>query len=316
VNDQMRAVRVDRFGGPEVLTLVEADRPEPLGTEVLVRIHAAGVNPVDWKTRAGHSRLQLPFVLGWDASGVVSALGDGVTRFAVGDEVFGMPWFPREAGAYADYLTAPSRQLARKPARLSHTEAAGLPLAGLIAWQSLVDTARIQAGQRVLIHAAAGGVGHLAVQIAKARGAYVIGTARAEKHDFLRELGVDEAIDYTTTDVYSVVRAVDVVLDLVGGETGLRSIPTVHPDGVLISVPSRTSRAVVAAATEAGVRAASILVEPDGHGLEQLGALVERGNLRVHVDSVVPLERVADAHRLGEEGRSKGKIVLSVSDTG
>jgi NADPH:quinone reductase-like Zn-dependent oxidoreductase len=183
----------------------------------VVRIHAAGVNPVDWKTRAGHSRLRLPFVLGWDASGVVAALGEGVTRFAVGDEVFGMPWFPRQAGAYADYLTAPSRHLARKPTRLSFIEAAGLPLAGLVAWQSLIDTAELQAGQRVLIHAATGGVGHLAVQIAKARGAYVIGTARAEKHDFLRSVGADEAIDYTTTDVYSVVRDVDVALDLVVG---------------------------------------------------------------------------------------------------
>jgi NADPH:quinone reductase-like Zn-dependent oxidoreductase len=314
MNDRMRAVRVDRFGGPEVLTLVEADRPEPLGTEVLVRVHAAGVNPVDWKTRAGHSRLRLPSVLGWDVSGIVAALGDGVTRFAVGDEVFGMPWFPREAGAYADYLTAPSRQLARKPTRLSFVEAAGLPLAGLIAWQSLVDTAGVQIGQRVLIHAAAGGVGHLAVQIAKARGAYVIGTARAEKHDFLRSAGADEAIDYTTSDVFSVVRDVDVVLDLVGGETGVRSVRTLRPGGILISVPSSSSRTVVAAAADAGVRATGILVEPDGQGLEQLAALVDQGMLHVHVGAVLPLERVADAHRLGEEGRSKGKIVLSVAE--
>src|SRR4051812_14144178 len=150
----MRAVRIDRFGGPEVLTIVEVPRPEPLATEVLVRVDAAGVNPVDWKSRSGRSRLEPPFIPGWEMAGVVEALGDGVTRFAVGDEVFGMPWFPREAAAYAEYVTAPSRQLARKPAGLSFVEAGGLSLAGLIAWQSLVDTADIQSGQRVLIHAA------------------------------------------------------------------------------------------------------------------------------------------------------------------
>jgi NADPH:quinone reductase-like Zn-dependent oxidoreductase len=312
----MRAVRVERFGGADVLTLATVDRPEPIGTEVLVRVHAAGVNPVDWKTRAGRSRLALPFTLGWDLAGIVAGLGDGVTRFGLGDEVFGMPWFPREAGAYADYVTAPSRQLARKPAGLSFVEAAGLPLAGLIAWQSLVDTAHVRPGQRVLIHAAAGGVGHLAVQIARARGAEVIGTARAEKHAFLQSLGADQAIDYTTTDVCATVRDVDVVLDLIGGETGMRSAAMLRPDGLLITVPSATSREVVAAAAAAGVRATGILVEPDGHGLEQLAALVHDGLLRVHVDAVMPLERAADAHRLGETGRATGKIVLSVVDAG
>jgi NADPH:quinone reductase-like Zn-dependent oxidoreductase len=310
----MRAVRLERFGDPEVLTVATVDRPEPIGTEVQVRVHAAGVNPVDWKTRAGRSRLKPPFVLGWDVAGVVTALGEGVTRFAVGDEVFGMPWFPREAGAYAEYLTAPSRQLARKPTGLSFVEAAGLPLAGLIAWQSLVDTAKIQAGQRVLVHAAAGGVGHLAVQIAKAGGAHVIGTARAEKHDFLRSIGVDEPIDYTTEDVFSTVRNADVVLDLIGGETGVRSTTTLRPGGLLITVPSGTSRAVLDAAAAAGVRATGILVEPDGHGLEHLAALVDEEKLRVQIDSVIPLERAAEAHRLGEAGRTLGKIVLSVAE--
>jgi NADPH:quinone reductase-like Zn-dependent oxidoreductase len=175
----MRAIRQDSLGGPEVMRITDVARPEPGPTEVLVRAGAAGVNPVDWKTRAGGGMLgSPPFTLGWDVAGVVEAVGLGVTRFAVGDRVFGMPRFPREAAAYAEYVTSPSRQLGRTPASLSDVEAAALPLAALTAWQALVDTAAVQPGQRVLIHAGAGGVGHLAVQIAKARGAYVIGTAR------------------------------------------------------------------------------------------------------------------------------------------
>ena len=190
-------------GGPEVLELREVDRPEPVQTEVLVRVAAAGSNPVDWKTRlyGGNPKAvgEPPLILGWDVAGVVEEISRSLTRFAPGDRVFGMPWFPRLARAYAEYVTAPARQLARTPDVLTDEQAAGLPLAGLTAWQSLVDIAAVGEGDRVLIHAAAGGVGHLAVQIAKAHGAHVIGTARAPKHDYLRELGVDEPVDYTTT---------------------------------------------------------------------------------------------------------------------
>src|ERR671931_462550 len=220
---RMRAIRQESFGGPEVMRLVEVDRPQPLPTEVLVRVHAAGVNPVDWKTRAGQGMLRaLPFVVGWDVAGVVEAVGRGVTRFAPGDEVLGMPWFPRQAGAYAEYVTAPSRQFARKPDAMSFEQAGGLPLAGLTAWQALVETAGIGRGDRVLVHAAAGGVGHLAVQIAKARGAHVIGTARAAKHAFLRGLGADELIDYTATDFAAVLSDVDVVFDPIAEDYGPR----------------------------------------------------------------------------------------------
>src|SRR5262245_61551146 len=181
----MRVVRQLVLGGPEVLEVVEAPRPEPGPTEVLVRVGAAGVNPVDWKLRAAGGFLgEPPFTVGWDVAGVVEEVGYGVTRFAEGDRVFGMPRFPREAAAYAEYVVSPSRQLARTPDELSDVEAAALPLAGLTAWQALVETAGVGAGDRVLVLGAAGGVGHLAVQIAKARGAYVVGTARAEKHAF------------------------------------------------------------------------------------------------------------------------------------
>jgi NADPH:quinone reductase-like Zn-dependent oxidoreductase len=189
----MRAIRQQAFGGPEVLELTEVKRPVPLPTEVLVRVRAAGVNPVEAVIRSGQFPLlgQPPFILGWDVSGVVEGIEPGVTRFQPGDAVYGLQLFPRPASAYAEYVAAPSRQLARKPARLSHAEAAALPLAGLTAWQALVDTARVAAGQRVLIHGAGGGVGHLAVQIVRARGAHVIGTASAAKHDLVASLGLE-----------------------------------------------------------------------------------------------------------------------------
>jgi NADPH:quinone reductase-like Zn-dependent oxidoreductase len=310
---RMVAIQQDVFGGPEVLRLVERDRPEPDGTEVLVRVHAAGVNPVDWKTRAGHGLLRsLPLTLGWDVSGVVEETGLGVTRFVPGDEVFGMPWFPREAGAYAQYVAAPSRQFARKPAALTHAEAAGLPLAGLTAWQVLADTANIQPGQRILITAAAGGVGHLAVQIAKALGAYVIGTARAAKHDFVRALGADEVIDYTSTDPVRAVADLDVVFDPVGATNGGDWLSAIRPGGKLIPFALGDDPALLKEAARCGIAVAAVLVEPDGHGLEALGGLAETGRLRVEIETVLPLAQAAQAHEISERGRTRGKIVLKV----
>jgi NADPH:quinone reductase-like Zn-dependent oxidoreductase len=314
--ETMRAIVQHSFGGPEVLQVEDRPRPEPGPTEVRVRVQAAGVNPVDWKTRAGlgaAAKAGLPLTVGWDVSGVVDAVGTGVTRFAVGDPVFGMPWFPRPASAYAEFVTAPSRQFARRPDALGAVEAGGLPLAGLTAWQSLVDCAKVQPGQRVLVHAGAGGVGHLAVQIAKARGAHVVATASAAKHDLLAELGVDEAVDYRTQKFEDVVEPVDVVYDLIGGDVSLRSFDVLRPGGVMIALPSAAAAKAVEAARERGVAGVTgLMVEPDGHELEELAALVERGALRVVVEEAFPLERAADAHRLGEQGRSTGKIVLTV----
>lgn len=309
----MRAVVVSELGGPEVLRVEERERPEPGPTEVRVRVRAAGVNPVDWKTRARGGFLEPPFVPGWDVAGEVDALGRGVTRFAVGDRVFGMPRFPREAGAYAEWVTAPSRQLARVPEGLALVEAAALPLAGLTAWQSLVDTAGLQPGQRVLVHAAAGGVGHLGVQIARARGAEVIGTARTEKHVWLRELGAVELIDYTAERFEDRVRDVDVVLDLVGGEYSQRSLATLRTGGLLVVVPSGGDDALLAAAEARGVRATGILVEPDHAGLESLAGLVAAGELHAEVADVIPLAQAGRAHERGESGRTRGKLVLEVA---
>ncbi len=309
----MRAITQQTIGGPEVLELVEVERPEPAPTEVLVRVRAAGVNPVDWKVRARGGFLgEPPFTVGWDVAGTVEALGGGVTRFAPGDRVFGMPRFPKEAGAYAEYVTSPSRQLARTPEGLSDVEAAALPLAGLTAWQALVETADVQPGQRVLVLGAAGGVGHLAVQIAKARGAYVIGTARSAKHAFLAELGVDEAIDYTSQPVKDTVGDVDVVLDLVGSEETARALGTLRRGGLFIVVPSAAGLDALREAAGDQVRVTGILVEPDRAGLEAIAGLVETGELRPHVAQTFPLEEAGRAHEAGETGRTQGKLVLTI----
>ncbi|MFE0774417.1 NADP-dependent oxidoreductase [Streptomyces sp. NPDC058861] len=307
----MRAVVVERWGGPENLVERDVERPGPGLNEVLVRVHAAGVNPVDWKTRASGALIGWDAVpaVGWDVSGTVEAVGPGVGHLRPGDEVFGMPFFPRQAGAYAEYVVAPARHLAPKPASLTHVEAAALPLAGLTAWQALVDAADVRPGERVLVHAAAGGVGHLAVQIAKARGAYVIGTASAAKHALVRELGADEVIDYREVRFEDVLRDVDVVLDGIGGETAERSLKVLRPGGRLITLPGPDD----VPAAPAGVRAVWVLVEPDHLGLRELAALVERGELRPVADTVLPLAEAAKAHAIGEEGRTTGKIVLTVS---
>ncbi len=308
-------MRLDRFGGPEVLRLVDVDRPSPAAGEVLVRVVAAGVNPVDWKVRAtgGGGRFGAPpLVLGWDLSGVVEAVGDGVSAFAAGDEVFGMPRFPEPAGCYAEYVAAPADQLAAKPSALLHAAAAGLPLAGLTALQVL-DLAEVEAGQRVLVHAAAGGVGHLAVQLAKARGAEVVGTARAGKHPFLVELGIDQAVDYTAAAFEDVVDDVDVVIDPIGGDHGRRSLEVLRRGGVLLLIVGHADEALTATAGSAGVRIVRHLVHPDGPGLARLAELAERGALQVAVEQVFPLDQAARAHELGERGRTRGKLVLSVT---
>ncbi|WJV44159.1 NADP-dependent oxidoreductase [Streptomyces flavofungini] len=307
----MRAVRQETFGGPEVLRVVEVDRPVPLGGEVLVRVRAAGVNPVDVAVRSGAYPLlgEPPFGVGWDVSGVVEEVGAGA-RFAVGDEVFGMPFFPRAANAYAEYVAVPSRQVARKPAALDHVQAAAMPLAALTAWQGLVDAAGVSEGQRVLIHRAAGGVGHFAVQIAKARGAHVIAMASAPKHDFVRGLGADEVIDYRTTDFTVAAADVDVVFD--SSSEGERSLSVLRPGGTLVSIMEHGDQELAARVEAAGRRFAGVSVEPDYASLEAIARLVDTGAIRPHVAETFPLAEAAKAHELVGSGRVQGKVVLSV----
>lgn len=313
----MRAVVQHAFGGPEVLQVEEVARPEPLPTEVLVRVHAAGINPVDWKTREGRGMAGVlgdpPFILGWDVSGVVEEVGFGVTHLEPGDEVYGMPWFPRAAGGYAEYVTAPSRQFVRKPANLSHEQAAAVPLAALTAWQALVDAADVRPGQRVLIHAAAGGVGHFAVQLAKHLGAHVTGTASAGRHEWLARLGADELVDYHAVRFEDVVEDIDVVIDLVGGDTSLRSLDVLRPGGIVVAIPSGVAPELGAAATSRGLRTSAFLVEPDGPALAKIAELVDAGEVRAEVEKVFPLDQVAQAHAHGESNRTRGKLVLRVA---
>lgn len=299
----MLAIIQRTFGGPDVLETVEVARPQPGPGEVLVRVAATSVNAADWKVREGRVP-QLgspPLTLGLDVSGIVEELGSGAERFQIGDAVYGMVM----GGANAEYLVAQAHTLALKPASLDHSHAAALPVAASTAWQAL---AAVGAGQRVLVHAAAGGVGHLAVQIAKHRGAYVVGTARTANHEYLRELGIDEVIDYTAVDFADAVGDIDVVLDLVGGVYGSRSLRVLGPNGRYLDMLGDAEADPRAAADP---RYERFYVEPSGVSLREIATMVDRGHLRVTIDQVLPLADVAKAHQLSESGRVRGKIVLT-----
>lgn len=311
----MRAIQQNEWGGPDRLRLVQIARPIPLPTEVLVRVKAAGVNPVDVYTAQGKAymrALSLPYIPGWDVAGIVEQVGYGTTRFRVGDEVFGMPWFPRAANAYAEYLVAPARHLALKPRSLSFEQAAALPLAGLTAWEMLVDIATVGPGDRVLINGAAGGVGHLAVQIAKTRGAHVVAVASGAKRQFLEQLGADVTIDYTACAVGDQVADVDVVIELVGGEVCLQMLRTLRRGGLLISAQAAWAPQLRSEAEKLGVRTSWYLVEPNHTGLEALARMVDEGSLKIEVTASYPLEKAGEALGKVAERRSMGKIVLTV----
>lgn len=307
----MRAVIQKSFGGPEVLEVVEAERPTPVGGELLVRVHASAVNPVDVAVRSGAYPLlgEPPYGVGWDISGVVEEAGPDA-RFQVGDEVYGMPHFPRAANAYAEYVLVPSSQVARKPASVDHVHAAAIPLAALTAWQGLVRAAGVKEGDRVVIHRAAGGVGHFAVQIAKARGAHVIALASAARHEFLRGLGADEVIDNRTTDVSESVKDADVVFD--SAAQGDLLVGSVRPGGTLVSILEHGDAELAARVEAAGRRFAGISVEPDHAALEAIAELVDSGAIRPYVEETFPLEEAGKAHELVGAGHVQGKIVLTV----
>ncbi|WP_421916562.1 NADP-dependent oxidoreductase [Mesorhizobium sp.] len=308
----MRAIIQNSVGGPDVLVIAERPDPRPQAGEVLVRVKAAGINPVDGAVRAGNFPLlgEPPFILGWDISGTVEALGAGVTGIKVGDAVFGMPRFPKQAAAYAELAAVPADEIAPKPGRIDHVHAGALPLAGLTAWQGLIRHGGLKPGQRVLIHAAAGGVGHLAVQIAKARGAHVIATASPEKLDFVRSLGADEIIDYTKGDFAGNVDNVDLVLETVGGDHAEHSLKVIKAGGVLVSLLN-VSDAAKALAKEKGIRVERMSVVPDRAGLVELGRLSDENKLAVHVARTFPLDQAGAAHTfLGT--RPIGKVVLTV----
>jgi NADPH:quinone reductase-like Zn-dependent oxidoreductase len=308
----VRAITQYTLGDPEVLAIVDAPAPRPVPTEVLVRVKAIGLNPLEARLRAGEFPLigQPPFILGWDISGVVEQAQ--TWRFRPGDEVFGMPLFPRAANAYAEVVSTPALHLVRKPASLSHVEASALPVVGLTAWQGLVDLGGVTAGDRVLVHGGGGGVGHVAIQIAKALGAHVIATASGSKREFVEGLGADEVIDYTAVDFAEAVRDIDVVLDTIGGDTAGRSLGVLRPGGHLVTAVAEEDSELAAKFEAAGMRFSGIAVDPDPVALRGLVELVEQGRLRVHVQETFPFERVADAHRLLDRGHLQGKLVLTI----
>jgi NADPH:quinone reductase-like Zn-dependent oxidoreductase len=305
----MRTVIQYEYGGPEVLQVVEAKRPRPSAGQVLVRVKAASVNAGDTKLRAGKAPevAPLPLVLGSDLSGTVAEVAPDVTTFRPGDDVYGTHFI----GTNADYVAVSEVSLATKPPSVDHVQAAALPLAALTAWQAVVDTAHARPDQRILVHAAAGGVGHLAVQLAKLYGAHVIATARAAKHEFVRGLGADEVIDYTAVDFSIAARDVDTVVDLVGGDYGRRSLASLRPGGLLIG--TALDPGVTRADADAAGRGYTWLaVRPSREGLEPIADLVQTGRLQVHVERTFPLDAVADAHRMSDGGHVTGKLVIAL----
>ncbi|MCH5672654.1 NADP-dependent oxidoreductase [Streptomyces gilvus] len=307
---RMHAVVQSAFGGPEALVYTETDVPEPGPGEVLLRVAGAGVNPGDAVLRSGRvpELVTLPWTPGNDVAGVVERVGEGVTRFAPGDAVYGMLAVGRH-GAYAEFTVAPAEALALAPKNLDLVHAGAVPLVAVTAWQALAVLAGVRPGDRVLIHAAAGGVGHVAVQLAKELGAHVIGTARAARHDLLRRLGADELVDYTTTDLRTAVAPVDVVLDLVGGSYGPHSLDVLRPGGLLIGAsidPGTDDRQ----AADRGLRYVWVTAEPSGALLDHITERIETGRLRVLVQDTYPLSEAAAAHRAIEARQTTGKIVL------
>lgn len=306
----MKAVHIHEMGGPEVLRYEEVPIPEPGAHEVLVRVHAAGVNPVDWKIREGDlGRIALPAIMGSDFSGEVEALGSEVKDFRVGEAIFGS--VADESGSYAEYALADTSMIIEKPHAFDHVQAAAIPIPAMTAWQALFDTAKLREGQKVLIHATAGGVGSFAVQFAKWKGAHVIGTASGSNAELARSLGVDEFIDYRSTRFEDKVRDVDIVLDTVGGETQERSWKVLKKGGVLVSIVQPPAEKAGAAQ---GVR--GLFIREDAKRtdeLRQISDLVGRGEIKVNVETILPLREARKAQELSQSGHARGKIVLLVT---
>ena len=334
----MKAIRQHLFGGPDVLLYEDAPRPEPGSGEVLIRVHAVGLNPPDWYLRDGYKALppewqpkvDFPLMLGTDVSGVVAATADDVTDVSVGDEVYSMVRFPAGmmggSKGYAEYVTAPASQVARKPTRLDHAHAAGAPMSLLTAWQFLVDLGhnepnalqphqhrpRPLKGKTVLVNGAAGGVGHFAVQVAKLKGTRVIAVASAEHEALLRRLGADEVVDYQTTAVSDIAHDVDVVMDVIGGAAAEGLLPVIKPGGALfLAFPLGFEGA--SAAAERNITVSTTQVRSNGRQLAELASLLDDGSLQVVIDSRFPLAEASKAHERAARGHIQGKIVLDVA---
>ena len=308
----MKAIRIHEFGGPEVLKYEDAPRPIPEADEVLIKVFATGVNPIDWKIREGHSKgrfpTKLPLIPGWDVSGEIEEVGSDIKNFRKGDEVYSRP-DPTKNGTYAEYVVVKANLVNLKPKSIDHDKAAAVPLAGLTAWQGLFDHGQLQTGQKVLIHAASGGVGTFAVQFAKWKGAYVIGTASGKNIDFVKQLGADEVIDYKKEKFEDKLKDVDLVIDLIGGDTQKRSLQVLKNGGRLITTvqPENQEEAKLKNIHIEGFMAQSYPEE-----LEQIAQLIYSGKVMPIIAKVMPLEQAAEAQKLSQEGHIRGKIVLKV----
>ncbi len=315
MGETMQAVTIGEFGGPEVLTYQSVARPEPGADEVLIRVKGAGVNPIDYMTRSGvgvtrhWKEVSFPLILGWDVSGVVEQSNS--SSFKPGDEVYTFTRFPKEAGAYAEFIAAPAAEVTAKPASIDHLTASGVPLAALTAWQALFEKGALEAGQTVLIHAAAGGVGHFAVQLAKWRGATVIATASARNETFVRDLGADIFVDYTVCEFDHVVKDVDAVFHTIPAELREKSWRTLKPSGILLTITGPIPDDEVAAQKARGT---FVGVRPEAEQLGQIAGLIDNGTLKVEIDSIHPLADAARAHEHVETRRARGKVVLHVAD--
>ena len=314
MSGSMQAAVIREYGGPSVLSLAAVPRPEPAEGEVLVKVHAAGINPIDYKTRMGTGvnrgwkDVPFPIILGWDISGVVTESRSA--HYQPGDEVFALSRFPAVGGAYAEYACVPDEHLAPKPRSLDHAHAAAVPLAALTAWQALFETAALSAGQTALIHAAAGGVGHLAVQLAKYAKARVIGTASARNEDFVMSLGADQFIDYTQSRFEDCAKELDLVFHTIGAEYRQRSWSMVRKGGWLVAISGGLPEDEPA---KFGAQGKFLTVRPSGTQLADIGRLIDAGSLRVTVDKIFPFADIIKAHEHIEQGHTRGKIVVSLN---
>ena len=308
----MKAIQIHKFGGPEVLKYEDAIKPKPHADEVLIKVFASGVNPADWKMREGHAKgrfpVKFPLIPGWDVSGEIEQVGNNIMNFRKGDEVYSRQ-DPTKNGTYAEYVVVKANLVNLKPKCISHERAAAVPLAGLTAWQALFDHGNLQQGQKVLIHAASGGVGTFAVQFAKWKGAYVIGTTSKENIDFVKQLGADEVIDYKNEKFENKLKDIDLVIDLIGGDTQKRSLKVIKKGGRLITTvqPENQEAAKAKNIHVEGFMALSIPEE-----LEQIKQLIDSGKVKPVVAEIMPLKDAAKAQKLSEEGHIRGKIVLQV----
>ena len=305
----MKAIQIKEYGNNDVVQIMNAERPAPQAGEVLVKVQTAGVNPVDWKIRSGAGErlgLKLPIILGGEIAGIIEEIGDDVKDFREGDAVYGMV----KTGGFAEYIVAKASDIAVKPENISFEHAAAIPLGGLTAWQAIFDTANLASGQKIFLTNASGGVGSLAVQFAKARGAYVIAMASGRNEDFVKSLGADEFIDYTKQNFEEVVSEMDIVFDTVGGETFERAFQTLKKGGFLVTLVAFPDEEK---AREFGIKAARVNCQPNAHELNEISELVESGKLKARIATVLPLAEVKKAFDLSESGHADGKIVLRIA---